>query len=208
MDNFGLYSIITNPTVSPKKFAEACVESDVSFLQIREKDISDKELVILAKELSDVVKGSNTKLILNDRPDIAYYCGLDGYHLGQDDLQPDLIIDQFKKEKVVGLSTHTICQVKSAMKHKPDYIGFGPIYKTPTKKIPDMDTGTSPIKEVLQIADCPVVFIGGLFPENIEEVVKAGAKNICSVRYLMETDNPRKRIEELKKIIHNNRSEQ
>ena len=99
----------------------------------------------------------------------------------------------------IGLSTHSILQVKEALKHKPDYIGFGPIYQTNAKLKPDKPLGTEQLKQVLAFADIPVVAIGGIFPENITSILEAGAKNICMLRYFMQTNEFDQRI----KIIQN-----
>ena len=103
----------------------------------------------------------------------------------------------------IGLSTHSIKQAKDALSKKPDYIGFGPIYPTNTKAIPDKPVGVDQLKEVLQFSDVPVVAIGGIDNSNIINVINTGAPNVALVKYLMQTNDLEKRIIEIKKLINN-----
>jgi thiamine-phosphate pyrophosphorylase len=187
MNNFGIYCIISHPVLSHTSIAEICVKENIRFIQLREKDMNDKKLLGIAKELKSIVKGSQTHLVMNDRPDIAVLCEADVLHLGQDDM-PIMEAKKIVKENtMIGLSTHNLSQAQEAMKYNPLYIGFGPIYPTTTKAHPDPVVGVKKLREVLTFASVPVVAIGGIFPENIDEVLKTGAKNLCMVRYLMES---------------------
>jgi len=91
-----------------------------------------------------------------------------------------------------------------ALKKNPDYIGFGPIYPTNAKAKPDKPVGTEQLKQVLGFANVPVVAIGGIFPENISNVIEAGARNIAMVRHFMQTDVNTfdKRIQDLNELLN------
>lgn len=196
MEDFGTYVIITKPQLPYTTIAKKCVQHGVKMLQLREKHLSDKELIKIGREIHRITKGTETNFVMNDRPDLALICNADVLHLGQDDID----IDDARKivgDMKIGLSTHSIEEAKEALKKKPDYIGFGPIYKTNAKAIPDKPVGVKLLKEVLSFADVPVVAIGGIFPENIDDVLKAGAKNIAMVRHFMQTDNLDERIQDL-----------
>lgn len=200
MENFGLYVIITKPILSYKQIAEICVEKGVKMLQLREKHLSDRELLAVAREISAITKGTATNFIVNDRVDIALLSDADGVHLGQDDLSIAEARKIIGNDKIIGLSTHSIQQAKDALSQNPDYIGFGPIYATPTKEIADPVVGTELLSEVLAFADVPVVAIGGIDENNATCVIDAGAKNICAVRYLMNTLDLGSRIDHLKNL--------
>ena len=101
----------------------------------------------------------------------------------------------------IGLSTHSISQAKEALKKDIDYIGFGPIFPTNAKAIPDDPVGTKQLKQVLGFADKPVVAIGGIFPYNINQVIDAGAKNIAMVRHFMQTEEFDKRVHDLNDLL-------
>lgn len=200
MEDFGVYVIITNPQLKHRSIAEKCVSNGIRMLQLREKNISDRQLVKIGKEIRSITKGTMTNFVINDRPDIALLCDADYLHLGQDDISIEdarKIVGQMK----IGLSTHSIQQVNDALLKKPDYIGFGPIFPTNAKANPDVPVGVDMLKQVIALADVPVVAIGGIFPENIKEIIGAGARNIAMVRYLMQTDEFDYRIQNLKELL-------
>ncbi len=202
MKNFGLYVIITSPQLPYKTIAEICVYHRISMLQLREKKLSDRELIRVGKQIREITRGTCTNFVINDRPDIAVICEADYLHLGQDDIP----IEEARKivgNMKIGLSTHSIKQAKDALSKKPDYIGFGPIYPTNTKAIPDKPVGVDQLKEVLQFSDVPVVAIGGIDNSNIINVINTGAQNVALVKYLMQTNDLEKRIIEIKKLINN-----
>lgn len=191
MDNFGLYVILTRPAIGHAAAAEIAVRRGVRMLQLREKSLPDGELLRIAREVRAVTRGTDTRFIVNDRPDIAVLCGADGVHVGQGDLPVPEVRRIVGERMIVGLSTHSVAQAKAAQSLPGvDYIGFGPVYPTTTKAVPDPVVGTTLLKEVLGFSQLPVVAIGGIFPENIDTVIGAGAKNPCMVRYFMEPPDP------------------
>ncbi len=184
-DDFGLCVIITKPKLSYTSVAKVCVERGVKYLQLREKDLSDREILAAAAEILAVTRGSETKFVMNDRADLALLAQADMLHLGQGDIT---LRDarRIVGDMPIGLSTHSMEQAKRAMAESPEYIGFGPVYPTTTKAIADPTVGTELLSEVLAKATIPVIAIGGIFPETLDSVLAAGAKNVCLVRHLME----------------------
>lgn len=201
MENIGIYIILTNPQLSYSSIAEKCVFHGIKMLQLREKHLSDKELIKIGKEIRSITKGTSTNFVVNDRPDIAAICDADYLHLGQDDVP----IEEARKivgNMKIGLSTHSIEQAKEALRKSPEYIGFGPIYPTNAKAKPDKPVGPEKLKQLLEFANVPVIAIGGIFPENINQVIDAGANNIAMVRHFMQTVNFDNRIRDLYKLIN------
>ena len=203
MENIGIYIIITNPRLSYATIAEKCVYHGIKMLQLREKHLSDRELIKIGKRIRTITKRTATNFVINDRPDIAAICDADYLHLGQD----DILIEDARKivgNMKIGLSTHSIDQARKALTKNPDYIGFGPIYPTNSKAKPDKPVGTEQLKQVLGFAHVPVVAIGGIFPENINNVIETGVKNIAMVRHFMQTDSDTfdKRIHDLKNLLY------
>ncbi len=188
MNDFGLCMIITRPKLSYADVARSCVACGVSYLQLREKDLSDREILDAALEVLSVTRGTQTKFIMNDRADLALLSGADMLHLGQGDVT---LADarRIVGDMPIGLSTHSLEQAREALAQSPSYIGFGPVYPTTTKAIADPTVGTELLGEVLKFADVPVIAIGGIFPENVESVTIVGARNICLVRHLMECES-------------------
>ncbi len=195
MRDFGLYVIITQPVLPLREIAAICVHTGVRCLQLREKTLSDREVLKAAGDILSVTRGSQTLFFINDRVDLALAAGADGVHLGQDDL-PIEAARRLAGDRPLryGLSTHSPAQARAALAHQPDYIGFGPIYATPTKAIPDPVVGVGPLRDVLSFADCPVVAIGGIDATNLDAVLAAGARNVCLVRHLMSAPDLAARI--------------
>lgn len=202
MNDFGLYLIITDPLLPYRTIAEICVRRGIRLLQLREKHLSDHALLKAAREIMDVTRGTETLFVFNDRPDLALVSGADGVHLGQEDI-PIRDVRQLAGDRPLcyGLSTHSLPQAREALSHSPDYIGFGPIYPTPTKAIADPEVGTDALSDVLKIATVPVVAIGGIDDTNIRDVLAAGARNVCMVRYFMQARDLEQRIERMQDLI-------
>jgi len=168
-------------------------------LQLREKHLSDRKMLLVGRELRRITKGTVTKLVINDRPDIAILCDADYLHIGQDDLPAEEVKKIVGSGIKIGISTHSIEQAKSALALHPDYISFGPIYSTNAKEKPDPPVGVGQLAEILSFAKVPVVAIGGIFPECLKDVLDTGARNVAMIRYLMQTENFYGRASE---IIH------
>ncbi len=203
MDDFGLYVIITDPVLPHARIAEVCVQQGVRMLQVREKGMNDRQLLEVCRALRSITRGSATRLIVNDRPDIAALCDADGLHLGQEDLPLSEARRIVGPEMIIGLSTHSLAQARAAMEmaHRPDYIGFGPVYATPTKAKPDPVAGLEQLADVVRFSPLPVVAIGGIDGITARGAVAAGARNLCAVRYLMGSTDLEGRISHLRSLM-------
>ena len=205
MTDFGIYLIVTEPLLPYKVLAEICVDRKLKLIQLREKNLSDRKIIDAAEEILSVTKGTDTKLIINDRPDLGRIAGADGVHLGQDDISLEWGKTFYpEKDRIWGLSTHSPEQSRAARTKAPDYIAYGPVFPTPTKKIPDPAVGIESLSKIIKQSRIPVVAIGGLFPTNLPEVVEAGARNVCLVRHFMECRREEamlKRIDDINTIL-------
>ena len=202
MDDFGLYLIITQPRLPYEEIARIAVEEEIRMVQLREKNLSDRELLSIGEKLIGITKNTTTRVIINDRPDIARLVRADGYHLGQDDLPLPSAREIYPTASLSGISTHNLDQARSAFDLNPDYIGFGPVYATPTKEIPDPVVGLDNLQKVVSISKIPVIAIGGIDDSNIEDVLRTGARNIALVRFLMQTTKLKVRIRRIKAICN------
>lgn len=197
----GVYVVMTNPYLPHCELARICVDMGVSMLQLREKNLTDKELLRLACQLREITYGTKTQLVINDRPDIALLCEADYLHLGQDDLPIEKVRQLTGNKIKIGLSTHNIEQVKKSLDLNPDYIAFGPIFSTNSKKNPDPPTGVGLLRQVLNIANIPVVAIGGIFPENIDQVLETGVRCVAFIRFIAHEKDPRKNIKYIQDLM-------
>jgi thiamine-phosphate pyrophosphorylase len=198
-DNFGFYAILTNPLRGYEYTANVCVELELPFVQLRMKETSEYKVLLMAEKLRQITENTGSLLIINDYPIAAKDSGADGVHLGQDDMPIEQVREIVSPDTIIGLSTHNPQQTEEACKKQPDYIGIGPVYTTPTKKIPDPVIGLDGMKEMLDIATVPAVCIGGISLERLPEVLQAGARNFSIVRPVCEFNNPASVI---KKILH------
>jgi len=194
--------------MSYERIAEICVEEEITKLQLREKNISDRQLISIGRRIIRITEGTKTNLIINDRPDIAYILNADGLHLGQQDLpleiiQRDNILHRTSQQNryIMGLSTHSLSQLRSALAFQLDYLAFGPIYATPTKEKPDPTVGTELLSKAVKLANVPLVAIGGIDDKNIDKVLKTGVQNVALVRYFMQSSNLKEKIKIIKNKI-------
>ena len=197
MKDFGFYLVVTNPVLGYERCCEAAVEAGVKMVQLRMKDAPREEIVAVAREMRRITRGTDTNFIVNDDPSIAAEVEADGVHVGQTDMKVSDVRRMYPSLRIVGLSTHNLEQVVAAHAEKPDYIGVGPVYATPTKKIPDPTLGPEMAGRMIAAAPCPAVAIGGINGGNLREVLAAGARNFAVVRAVCGSSDPLSAIRSL-----------
>ncbi|MDI6760694.1 MAG: thiamine phosphate synthase [Candidatus Brocadiaceae bacterium] len=157
--------------------ARLALEGGADMLQLREKEMPDRDFLGLALELRKLTAKMGRLFIVNDRPHIALESGADGLHLGQGDMPISVARKLLGKDFIIGLSTHSLEQAELAYKQGVDYIGIGPIFPTQTKE-EGKPIGTE-ILRCLRDFPIPCFAIGGINPANLVEVTKAGAGRIA-----------------------------
>ena len=197
-DNFGFYGILTAPLKGYEYLTKLLVDSEVKFIQLREKNKSEYEILKIAELMRKITEGSNSSLIINDYPQVAIDCEADGIHVGQNDMTVAEVRRLVGNDMIVGLSTHNPTETENSNNEKVHYVGVGPVFPTPTKKIPDPVLGIETMAEMVNIANVPAVTLGGIGIDDIETILKGGARNFSMVRPLCSTENPQ---ESLKKIL-------
>jgi thiamine-phosphate pyrophosphorylase len=193
-----LYAIIdpTLLTSSELDLAAALAESGVELIQYRNKTASSRQFFEISQQLANVLKPRGVRFIVNDRADIALLSGAGGVHVGQEDLSVEDARAICGPDRWVGVSTHTLEQVAEANLTSADYIAFGPIFPTATKKNPDPVVGTELLRQVRRMTKKPVVAIGGITLERAAEVNRAGADSLAVIRDLISVPNPAVRARE------------
>jgi len=201
--DFGLYLILTAPLSGYETCAQAAVDENIRYLQLRMKNTGHDEVIAMGKRIKQITKGTNTLFIINDDLNVAMECDADGIHLGQDDLSISEAKARWDAHKIYGLSTHTMKQALQALELSPDYIGIGPVFPTQTKTDTDPEVGVAETGRIAQAVSIPSVAIGGINAKNLSEVLKAGTRNYCVVSAVNHSENPRDAIRELQQIWKN-----
>jgi thiamine-phosphate pyrophosphorylase len=182
---------MTRPRDGYERLCEYAVEAGIAAVQLRTKglEVNEREHLVLARRLRSLTKGSPTLFIVNDHPDIAMQSDADGLHIGQDDLSVTEARTLIGPDKLLGLSTHNLEQVKKANEAPVDYIGFGPLYVTTSKVRPDPVVGPEALKAAYRSSQHPIVAIGGL---DLERTQGLGpyAHNVAVIRAVSEAADP------------------
>ena len=167
------------------RVAEQMVTGGVDLIQLRGKGKSIDELVNLASEIHEVTARSDTPLIVNDYAEVAARVSIEGVHVGQNDDSILVARQKAGRNLIVGKSTHSLTQAHATLGEGADYIGFGPIFATPTK--PDYKPiGLSDIRQVHLDVAVPIFCIGGINIDNLQQVIDAGAKRVAMVSALLK----------------------
>lgn len=186
-----LYGIIDLGYVeacNTSRIAEQMIEGGVDLIQLRGKNKFLDELVNLSAELHAFTAKSSTALVVNDHAEIARRVAVEGVHVGQDDDSIEKVRQKAAREILVGKSTHSLEQARAAQREGADYIGFGPIFATPTK--PDYaPIGLEDIRRVHAEVNLPIFCIGGINIDNLQSVIDAGAKRVVMVSALLKAHN-------------------
>jgi len=193
-----LYAIIdpTLLTISELALAESLAGSGVELIQYRDKTASSRRYFEISRQLSNVLGPRGARLIVNDRPDVALLAGAGGVHVGQEDLGVADARAVCGPDRWVGVSTHTLEQLAEADRTSADYVAFGPIFQTATKKNPDPVVGTELLRKARAITKKPLVAIGGITLERAAEVYRAGADSLAVIRDLICAPDPAVRARE------------
>ncbi len=171
--------------------AGAAIDGGAEGVQLREKQLSDRELLRRATALAELAHSRNALCVINDRLDIAVLAGADGVHVGQDDLSVAEVRRIAGGNLLVGKSTHSQQQVVAAAAEGPDYLAIGPMFASHTK--PDVRALAS--REALIEAARnefagPIVAIGGIDAENVGQLVSAGVNRVAVCSAIIGAEDP------------------
>lgn len=162
----------------------------VSIVQLREKNKTDRELLVIGKEVRRATRQAGILFILNDRPDLARLLQADGVHLGQDDVDVSSARQILGSEAIIGVSTHHLPQLDRAILDGADYVGVGPTFASQTKSFESF-AGLDYIRQVARHTSLPAYAIGGITADNVNEVVAAGLHRVAIGQGITQADDPR-----------------
>ena len=175
---------------SPRTTIEAALEAGVSMVQLRIKHTTDREALELCRWAVKKTAASGTALVINDRFDLADLSGAQGVHLGDQDLAPEKIPTALRDRLLVGLSTHTLEQVRASTERPIDYVAFGPVFGTRSKDTDWTPRGIGLLAEAAALARHPLVAIGGITLGSLEQVRTAGAAAAAIIAAIGDAEDP------------------
>lgn len=179
-------------------YAKDLAAGGATFIQYRNKVGSTREMLSHAREIRRAL-GTGVTLIMNDRADICLAAGYEGVHVGQDDLSPEGARTVIGPERILGVSTHNLEQLREADAGPADYIAFGPVFATSSKRNPDPIVGLEGIREARVATRKPLVAIGGITRANARSVIDAGANSAAVIADLLSS--PAKVAEEFSRLL-------
>ena len=172
-----------------EQLALSLVEAGVDFVQLRDKSCTDATLVNTGRMLTELTRNSKTRWIMNDRPDLALIYGASGVHLGQSDMSVTDARRIVGAAKMVGVSTHNLEQVKTAVLEGANYVGVGPVFASPTKSFDEL-AGLDLVRRVAREIQLPAFAIGGINADNLGQVCAAGISRIAVSSSVVRADEP------------------
>lgn len=196
---------VTPPLDDWQKILKQCeeiVKSGVKIIQLRGKDTPDKELIERARELHELLQKHGARLIINDRVPVAQAVGAAGVHLGQTDLPVAEARKLLGPEAIIGVSARTPEEARQAEAAGANYIGTNGVFRSRTKTdLPDTPLGLEGVRRLRESTTLPLVAIGGITPENAQEVIKAGADGVAVISALFAAEKIREAAERLEQAV-------
>jgi thiamine-phosphate pyrophosphorylase len=184
-----------------KQIAREAVSGGADVIQLRDKEMKGRELLLAAREIREITRIAGTLFIVNDRVDIAMASGADGVHLGQDDLPLHEVRQLVPDDFIIGISVGSLTEAIDAEDGGADYVAVSPVFGTGTKKDAGPGHGTTLVAAIRQNISIPVVGIGGINKENVGDVISAGADGIAVISAIVGSGDIKKATQEFKSLI-------
>lgn len=160
------------------------VSDGVNIVQVRERDLSARLLLEFVRQVVSELEETNALVLVNDRADVAVAAGAHGIHLRESSLSAEVVREHFGHDLVIGVSTHSVDGARSASVSGADFLFFGPVFDSPGKGRP---TGTAELQAVCTaVGDFPVLALGGIDGENVEQVFDVGASGVAGIRSMRD----------------------
>jgi thiamine-phosphate pyrophosphorylase len=176
---------------------ESALDGGVRAIQLREKDLSGKELFAAAERARQLTERYGARLFINDRIDVALAVGADGVQLGKSSIPVQTARELLGAGRMIGVSTHALEEARGAENDGADFLLFGPVFFTPSKAVYGAPQGIAALKKIVENVALPVYAIGGIKPANVDEIKRAGARGGALISAIMEAADPRGAAETL-----------
>jgi len=176
--------------VCEKVLAAAGSDARRVAIQLREKDLTGRELLAVARELRKICTAHGAMLLINDRIDVALACGADGVHLPADSFAVRDARELLGKSKLIGCSTHSIAEVEAANRAGANFVVFGPVYDPISKSAYGPAAGVDALRKGCEASDIPVYALGGITPERIEELSDCEIAGVATIGAVFGASSP------------------
>jgi thiamine-phosphate pyrophosphorylase len=180
---------------------ETALEAGVRAIQLREKDLSVKQLFDMAVWMRELTEEYGAKLFINDRVDVALAVGADGVHLGSNSIPAHAVRKISGDKLIVGVSTHSVEEAEAAENDGADFVTLGPIYETPSKLKYGKPIGVGAVRETRSRVSIPVFAVGGIKSDRVKEVMDAGAEGIAMISAILGSNDIKKSTEEFLRLL-------
>jgi thiamine-phosphate pyrophosphorylase len=173
----------------------------VTLVQLREKNLRPRVLYELAARSAEITRGTQTRLLVNDRADIARAAGADGVQLTTRSLEASVVRRAFGPELLIGVSTHSPEEARAARDGGADFAVFGPVFDTPSKRAYGPPIGLEALSVAARaLAPFPLLAIGGVTRENAPRVIAAGARGVAAIRLYGDEEKLAEIVEEIGRV--------
>jgi len=193
----------TNDFALLLKLISAAVAAGINLIQLREKNLTARVLYELTLRAVALTQGTATRLVVNDRADIARTAGADGVHLTVNSLSTAIVRNTFGADFLIGVSTHSLAEARTAQAEGADFAVFGPVFETGSKRIYGEPVGLKKLAEVTSaLARFPIFALGGVTVNNALDCVRAGAGGIAGISFFKQASE----LERIVRVINEGRS--
>ena len=162
---------------------EKVLKGGATFIQLREKNLDEEHFMEEAKEIQTLCRKYHVPFIINDNVELTAAIDADGVHVGQRDMEAGDVRAKLGPDKIIGVSAQTVQQAVEAEKRGADYLGVGAVFPTGTKE-DAVEVGKEVLKEICEAVSIPVVAIGGVGAQNVEELAGSGISGIAVISAL------------------------
>jgi thiamine-phosphate pyrophosphorylase len=195
-------------SVSVAAVIRETVRAGVDLVQVREKDLTSRELVALVAEALRVVRErglGGTRVVVNDRVDVALAAGADGAHLGAHSMPVQVVRRFVPRAFLIGVSSHSLAEALAAESGGADYLVLGPVFETPSKLGYGPPLGLAKLRDVTSRISIPVLALGGITVDRIRPCLEAGASGIAGIRIFQDCESVPERVRELRAQLEKSR---
>jgi thiamine-phosphate pyrophosphorylase len=203
--DFSLYLIVDSHVAGARSCLDIirkALDGGVTMLQLREKTMPRKEFLSYAHEVTRLSRAYRVPLIINDDVALTWASDADGVHLGQSDLPIEESRRLLGKDRIIGVSVHTVEEARSAESAGADYVGSGAVFPTGSKSDIRGIIGVEGLSRIREAVNIPVVAIGGISRENAAQVMQTGVNGVAILSAILTSDDPLQETRILSQIVH------